>query len=280
MSNTSKKTFKELSLPLLGDVYCIIDSICNANGVSCYLIGAQARDINLLESGIRPSRGTMDIDFAIMLPDMMTYEKIVEDLLSAGFRKTKMPHRIIHDDTDTVVDLLPFGEIEEKGSVKFTEREVELSVLGFREVNEIVQDVVIEGTTLRVTPMEGIFILKLISWNDKPEERLKDLDDLQFILRNYFELHQDRFYADHLDCLDEIPEEDFELGAGARLIGRDMASVLQLSDSLRNSVLNIIDTRLSGKIGLLHKLSANVDDHANLDVKLIKMIKKGIEERS
>lgn len=273
------KSFKALSLPFLGNVYTIIDRTCKANGVSCYLIGAQARDINLLESGIRPTRGTMDIDFAIMLPDMATYDKIVDDLLVEGFRKTKMPYRIIHDETNTVVDLLPFGEIEEKGSVKFTERDVELSVLGFREVNEIVQDVVIEGTTLRVTPMEGIFILKLISWNDKPQERLKDLDDLQFILRNYFELHQDRFYADHLDCLEELPEEDFELGAGARLIGRDMAAVLKHSEMLRNHILSIIDERLSGTIGSLHKLSDDIDDHEKLDVELISMIKKGIEER-
>ncbi|MDQ3110805.1 MAG: nucleotidyl transferase AbiEii/AbiGii toxin family protein [Bacteroidota bacterium] len=275
------KTYKELSLPFLGDVYRIIANVCKTNSVSCYLIGAQARDINLLESGIRPSRGTKDIDFAIMLPDMVTYEKIVSDLLNAGFRDTKMPYRIIHDETNTVVDLLPFGQIEEEGTVKFTEREIEISVVGFREVNEIVQDVSIEDENLRVSPMEGLFILKLISWNEKPFERKKDLIDLQFILKNYFEINQERFYSEHLDCIEQLPEAHFQLGAGARLLGRDMAEVLKLSVSLKSQILHVIDKRLRGNIGVLSEnSSAFYDDNEKLDRELIELIKKGILEKT
>ncbi len=90
----------------------------------------------------------MDIDFAIMLPDMITYEKVFSDLLTSGFRDTKMPYRLIYDKTNTVINILPFGEIEEKGTVKFTERETELSVVGFKEVNEITQNLIIENTTI------------------------------------------------------------------------------------------------------------------------------------
>ncbi|CAN5421463.1 hypothetical protein BH09BAC5_BH09BAC5_05230 [soil metagenome] len=273
--------YKELSLPFLGEVYRIIAEVCKANSVSCYLIGAQARDINLLESGIRPSRGTKDIDFAIMLPDMVTYEKIVADLLNSGFRDTKMPYRIIHDETNTVVDLLPFGQIEEEGTVKFTEREIEISVVGFREVNQIVQDVLIEDDNIRVSPMEGLFILKLISWNDKPFERKKDLIDLQFILKYYFEINQDRFYSKHLDCIEELPAAHFQLGAGARLLGRDMAEVLKLSVSLKSQILQVIESRLRGNIGLLNEnSSAFYDDNEKLDRELIELIKKGIEEKT
>jgi len=73
MNNTLKKTFKELSLPFFKEVYKLIDKVCTEYGVQFYLIGAQARDIHLLESNIRPTRGTKDIDFAIMLPDIETY---------------------------------------------------------------------------------------------------------------------------------------------------------------------------------------------------------------
>ena len=281
MKNTSKKTFKELSLPFIAEVYNLIDEICKANGVSCYLIGAQARDINLLESGIRPSRGTMDIDFAIMLPDMNTYEKVFKDLLNSGFRDTKMPYRLIYDKTNTVIDILPFGEIEEKGTVRFTERETELSVVGFKEVNEITQNIIIENITIRVSPMEGLFILKLISWNEKPVDRAKDLEDLQFILKNYFEMNQDRFYADHLDCIEELPEENFQIGAGARLLGRDMASALKLSDSLKTLIMGILNERLRGNIGGLNDYSSKFsDDQDKLDKELIELITRGVEERT
>jgi predicted nucleotidyltransferase len=280
MSNTSKKTFKELSTPYITEVYSIIDQICTANNVSCYLIGAQARDINLLESGIQPMRGTMDIDFAIMLPDMIIYEKILEDLVNSGFRKTHMPYRIIYDKTNTVIDLLPFGEVEEKGTVKFTDREVELSVVGFREVSSIAQEIIIGTIPMRVTPMEGLFILKLISWNEKPSDRAKDLDDLQFILKNYFVLNESRFYSDHLDCLDEIDGSNFQLIAGARLLGRDMAIALNLSDPLRGHILQILKEKLSGRIGWLTEYSSDFsDDHDELDAQLISHIVIGIDER-
>lgn len=281
MSNTSKKTYKELSATYITEVYSIIDKVCEQNNVSCYLIGAQARDINLLESGIRPTRGTMDIDFAIMLPDMVTYEKILDDLLVSGFRKTNVPYRIIHDTTDTVVDLLPFGEVEETGTVKFTEREIELSVIGFREVNSIVQEVIIGTTPVRVTPMEGLFILKLISWEEKPSDRAKDLGDLQFILKNYFAINEVRFYEEHLDCIDEIDSVNFQLIAGARLLGRDMAQALNLSEALKIKILEIIKDKLSGRVGWLTEYSSEfTDDQEKLDAEIIENIIKGINERT
>jgi len=50
-----------------------------------------------------------------------------------------------------------------------------------------------EETTVQVTPLEGIIILKLVSFDEKPE-RTKDLDDIYDILVNYFEINGERFY--------------------------------------------------------------------------------------
>ena len=280
MKNTSKKTYRELSNPYIAEVYSLIEGVCKKFGITCYLIGAQARDINLLESGIRPMRGTMDIDFAIMLQDMNTYENVFVELINIGFRKTPMPYRLIYDKTDTVIDILPFGEIEEAGTVKFTEREVTLSVVGFKEVNEIAQDIQVGDLVIRVTPMEGIFILKLISWNEKPADRAKDLEDLQFILKNYFELNQERIYNEHTDCFEEIPEQSFQLSAGARVLGRDMAEALKLSEQLRATIDKVLDQRLRGNLGRLSDFSSEyTDEQENLNQELIEQIVKGIGER-
>lgn len=273
------KTYKELSFPYFTEVYRLIDECCVRHGVNFYLIGAQAKNINLLEAGIPPNRGTMDIDFAIMLPDFSAYNELVSDLEKAGFKKTQIPHRIIYEATNTVVDLLPFGEIEEKGTIKFTERNVELTVLGFKEVNEIVKTVEIENSSFRVSPLEGIFILKLVAWNDNPD-RKTDLADLQYILKHYFEINKERFYKDHLDCLEELPEAHFELGAGARLLGRDMAVVLSRSNRLHDHILQIIKTKLKGNIEARAKPNEEFsDEREELDAKLIGQIKKGIQER-
>lgn len=273
------KTFRALSLPYLKDVYQLVDKICSQNGVEFYLIGAQARDIHLLEKEIQPTRGTMDIDFAIMLPDLPTFDKIKNELVEVGFEKVKMPYRMIHRPTNTVIDLLPFGQIEQGSTVKFTEREIELSVIGFNEVNESVENIEIEGVSLRVTPMAGIFLLKLISWNEKPKVRLKDHNDIKFILKNYFELYGDRFYSDNLDCIEEIPTDHFELSAGARLLGRDMNPIVARSEKLKTLIIQIIDDRLAGTIGDLSRHSnEDFDGLDKLDKQLLVQIKKGINE--
>jgi predicted nucleotidyltransferase len=149
MKDTSKKTYRELSWPYYREVFLVLDFLFNEFGIEYYLIGAQARNYHLLESGSEPSRGTMDIDFAVMLPEMESYDKMKNLLISKGFRDVKEPYRLIHDPSNTVIDLLPFGEIEEEGTVKFTDRITELSVIGMKEVNEFTIAVDLEEITIK-----------------------------------------------------------------------------------------------------------------------------------
>ncbi len=279
MTDTSKKTYRELSWPYFKEAFLILDLVCNELGIEYYLIGAQARNYHLLESGIELSRGTMDIDFAVMLPEMESYDKMKNLLISKGFRKVREPYRLIHDQSDTVIDLLPFGEIEEEGTVKFTDRITELSVIGMKEVNEYTIAVDLEGITIKVSPLEGIVILKLISYSEKPERR-KDLDDISEILTNYFDINDTRFYEEHMDVLDELQDEDFIILAGARLMGRDMKKILSVSGKLSKQIETIINNELQEKTGGITQyfLSQNYFKDYNLIKNIFLQLLKGIKE--
>lgn len=279
MTNTSKKTFKELSVPYFQEVYLLLDMVFEDMGIEYYLIGAQARNIHLLANGILPNRGTQDIDFAVMLPEIKLYEELKFHLTQRGFRKVNEPYRLIHDKTNTVIDLLPFGEIEEEGTVSFPEREIELSVIGMREVNEHKVETEYEAITIKVSPLEGIVILKLISYNEKPH-RLKDLDDISEILNNYFEINKDRFYTDHLDTIEDIDDENFILLAGARLIGRDMKKILTLSNKLSSQIESIIQNELNEKTGSITQyfLSQRVFKEYELIKNIFSQLLLGIKE--
>ena len=63
----SNQTYKELAIPHFSEVFDIIDEVMREHAVPYYLIGASAIALELLKSDIKPSRGTKDIDFAIML---------------------------------------------------------------------------------------------------------------------------------------------------------------------------------------------------------------------
>lgn len=280
MKNTSNKTYRELSLPYFKEVFIIIDKVCYDMGIEYYLIGAQARNFHLLQNGITPSRGTQDIDFAVMLPEMKGYEEMKNHFVENGFRKVYEPYRLIHDKTNTVIDLLPFGEIEEEGTVTFTERETELSVIGMKEVNVYKVNADMEEITIKVSPLEGIVILKLISYSEKPE-RQKDLDDISEILSYYFEINQERFYTYHLDIVDDIESENFVQLAGARLMGRDMKKILVLSEKLSKQIEATIQNELTEKTGSITQyfLSKSIFKDYELIKNIFSQLLRGIKEQ-
>ena len=279
MTSDSKKTYKELSWPYFKEVFLILDSVCHELRIEYYLIGAQARNFHLLQSGIAPARGTMDIDFAVMLPEMESYDAMKSLLISKGFRQANEPYRLVHEQTNTVIDLLPFGEIEEERTVKFTDRVTEISVLGMKEVNEYTIAAGLDGITLNVSPLEGIVILKLISYSEKPE-RKKDLDDIREILSNYFDMNDSRFYEENDDVINELPSDNFIVLAGARLMGRDMKKILAESEKLAKQIEAIIGNELQEKTGGITQyfLSRGFFKDYELIKNIFTQLLKGIKE--
>ena len=241
-------TFKGLAGPFFAKVFRQIDEVCQQFGVPAYLIGAQARNIHFSEKGVRPPRGTKDIDFVIMLPDLKVYDAICGELENRGFKRVREPYRMIHKDSDTVVDLLPFGEVEEEGTVKFTDRNTELSMLGMKEVMESAEEKQLDEMIIKVPPLAGIFILKLIAYSDRPD-RKKDLDDIKDIFLNYFEINEDRIYAETKDEMDQISVDNFRREAGAVLLGKDLKPILQRSAELEDRIVRMIMAEITQEEG-------------------------------
>ncbi len=106
------QTYKELAIPHFSEVFNIIDTVMKQLSVPYYLIGANAIALELLKEGIKPNRGTKDIDFAIMLSSMKEYENIRKALEAKGFRKAKEPWTYFYEKENVVIDLLPFGQIQ------------------------------------------------------------------------------------------------------------------------------------------------------------------------
>jgi len=278
MSNTSK-TYKDLASPHFGEVFSFIEKVCIEQNVPIYLIGAHARIILMLEKGVLPSRGTKDIDFAIMIPDISSYDRFLSELEKVGFRKVKEPYRVIYDKTNTVVDVLPFGQIEEEGTIKFTDRKTELSVLGMGEVLDNAIQIEHEGFTIHVPPLVGIMILKLISWSEK-SDRKKDLDDSFEIIKDYFEFSKDNFYENHLEMVDELNDENFILEAGSYMIGVEMGKIMKENSLLRNSISKIINSELNespGSISIYFLQKEYFKDHT-LAKRVFTLIKQGMNQ--
>ncbi len=237
MSNTLNKTYKELAIPYFNEVFNIIDSTLLKLNIPYYLVGVSAVALELLKEGIKPSRGTKDIDFAIMIGSLAEFEKVVVELENEGFNKVKAPWTFFHPTYNIAIDLLPFGQIEENDTANFNERYTDLHVLGFKEVMQHAIPVAIEEKFAQIPPLHGMVILKLIAWNDRPEERDNDLKDILLIIKEYFDFNSNEIF----DCyFDTFPEEFDKIIVSARVLGRKAAEIIQASEKVKNRVLEVL----------------------------------------
>ena len=215
--------------------------VFQSHAVNFYLIGAQAKDLHLLRQGLKPSRSTQDIDFAVMVDSMQEYDKLKSLLVDSGFLETKEPYRLNWKEGRTLIDLLPFGQIEEDHTVNFNKRHIELSVLGFKEVNKEVENFRFDENfpiSIPMPPLHGLFLLKLLSWNEQKLAREKDLQDINQILESYWDIVEEEAYEQHTDLFND----EFEIDkAGARILGRHLQITVNKSKILRAKVTQILE---------------------------------------
>lgn len=282
MSNTSNPTYRDLAIPYFLEVFQIVDDVMKKNGTPFYLIGVNATDLQLLREGIKPARGTKDIDFAVMVASFREYDKIKDDLTQHGFNKVKDSSITLYNPKYNVaIDVLPFGEVEQNYTANFTEREVMLNVVGFKETLTESSAVSIDDVlTVNVPPLHGMVILKLIAWSDRPEIRATDLDDIYRIVKYYYDVEGDSIFNEHNDLLDADPFDEKIIAA--RVMGRRIADILKKSDTLRKRVMTVIDENSSdpSKSSIAkHWASKNRID-AEYGISVLRNIQKGIEERT
>lgn len=240
--NSSNQTYKELAIPYFKESLDCIDEVMQELQVPYYLIGASAIALELLKDGIKPGRGTKDIDFAVMISSIKAYENISAALKAKGFNKLAAPWTFYSDKFKVAIDLLPFGEIEENYTENFTERHTDLHVLGFREVMEEAVQVPIEEKIANIPPLPGMVVLKLIAWSDRPEERENDLSDILRIIQHYYDLKWDEIVEKHYDTLDKDPFD--QLLIAAEVLGRNSKLYLQKSKAISERILKVLETNL------------------------------------
>ncbi len=277
--NTSKKSFKELAIPFFREVFALIDEVMAMHHTPFYLIGATAISLQLLKEGLRPARGTKDIDFAVMVSSFAQYDAIKTSLKTKGFESVENPLTLYHTHYKTVIDLLPFGEVEEKDTKQFVERQIDLVILGFNEALGHTEEIELGETLVANVPaLPAILMLKLISWHDRPEWRSNDLYDLYLIISKYFDMAGNEIFELHSDLLN-IEPFDREMIA-ARLLGRKIAPYIKNSKKLKNRVLTILNQQIerAENSEIAVHWTTMYDHPVDYGIKILSEIKQGIIE--
>ena len=204
-----------------------INQVATALGIRFFVVGAMARII-VLEycHGIRPARGTRDLDIAVEVDGWDQFHRLSEGLLATGnFAATRDVQAFRAGSYR--VDIVPFGGIAgSQGKISWPpEHEVFMTTMGFEEAYEFAMTLRLRDQPvldIKVATIPGLALMKVISWHDCYPERPKDAEDLLLLMNHYAEAgNEERLYGKEDELLQA---EGFDLViAGIRLLGRDMA---------------------------------------------------------
>ena len=202
--------------------------------LNLFIVGAQARDLILQYAyGIPVLRATTDFDFAFAAESWLEFAELRERLIARNEfkRDPRKEHRLLDQEHEAVVDLIPFGRLEEPAGIIAWPSDLStvMSTLGFREAYE--NSLVIrlaDDLVVRTASLAGLSLLKLIAWSDRKRKRERDAQDLGLLMRRYLDAgNQERLYSDSGDCIDLLLDKDFDYErASARVLGRDVGRLL------------------------------------------------------
>jgi len=272
--STSGQTYKELVIPYFRETFECIDEVMRELEIPYYLIGASAIDLQLLRKGIRPKRATKDIDFAVMVSNLSEFERMRDALVAKGFRKDPEPWRFFSDAFMIRIDVLPFGGIEDDHMVSFSDRYTDLHVLGFQQVLESAEPILVEESIANVPTLAGMVILKLIAWSDRPEKRTDDLPDILRIIDHTFDLND--IAENHFDLLDADPFDETMIAA--EVLGRECRTYLARSTAITERVMKLMSDNLNdASTSSIAKIWARKGDtEIEYSFELLKSFQKGL----
>lgn len=247
MMNTYKINYEQLrQQPEIAEMLSALQRGLEKFGIDFYLVGAVARDVWM--SGIHkiaPRRTTGDIDFAVLINDKGTYEALKEHLINIeGFNTYKGNAFVLIWKDKTEVDLLPFGAIEDKdGKVITTGLGLtNISLVGFTEVyEEGLPQLDLEGKhQFKFCTLPGIVLLKMIAWDDRPEERRDDIKDISDILHHFFDMNDEEIWKNHNDLFEDETADLIDIAA--KVMGREMRKIASRNKKLFSRIAGILNS--------------------------------------
>ncbi|MBL7846234.1 MAG: hypothetical protein JNL40_02105 [Cyclobacteriaceae bacterium] len=217
-----------------------VEQACLALRLDFYVLGALAKEVWFRSERIA-SRGTRDVDIAVFVSEEDQFQRLKELLIvDHAFTGSKENSFVLRAPGGIQVDILPFGQLEVNNGVAVSGGGLNrIKVNGFKEVyfRNIASARVLEDREYKIATLPGIVLLKLIAYDDRPEQRDKDPLDCIAIIENYFELQSNLIWDSHNDLFSD--NANLKMIA-ARVIGREMQGSLYENLQLRERIEKIL----------------------------------------
>ncbi|MDB5233228.1 MAG: hypothetical protein JWR44_221 [Hymenobacter sp.] len=99
-----------------------------------------------------------------------------------------------------------------------------------------------EQITWQAVTLPGLVALKLLAWDDRPEQRGKDGTDLRLILQHYHALIETDIIERHYELLIAQDPQEAELMqmVGIRVLGQELQALVAVSPAVLSRLQNIL----------------------------------------
>jgi predicted nucleotidyltransferase len=123
--------------------------------------------------------------------------------------------------------------------------------------------------------------LKLIAWDDRPEVRRNDIDDIAEIIKNYFHLNDEVIFQHHNDLFtDEVLlDEDALDKIASQFLGREIGKIISKNPKLIERITGILEGGLDESNDLAESIASESYETIEYSKSLISHILKGVSEK-
>ncbi|HRT28206.1 MAG TPA: nucleotidyl transferase AbiEii/AbiGii toxin family protein [Kiritimatiellia bacterium] len=164
-------------------------------GIDLLLVGAFAREVLFYHMyGIETGISTMDTDISVRVLDWDSFHRLRSALQHAGFQIAETPVEKIRDTVSgKEVDLIPFGPVAGADArLEWPDQGPTWNVLGFEEAlsNAKLLSIQADGrepVSIPVVTIAALAMLKIVSFFDRPKERVRDARDIGFMITHYLD---------------------------------------------------------------------------------------------
>lgn len=262
----------------------VLAQVLTEEGRSFALIGATVPQllIDLRRGRESSGRTTRDADAVVTVASWEDFDRMHCRLFQVGFRPGSAPHELRFGE-NVRIDLIPFGPgLVQEDRLVWPETGFVMSTLGIEEALERAQpEEIAPGLLIPVVPIPGLVLLKLVAYQDRPEERARDLIDVVYCFEHYEEALEGSRRFNLAGTMVEGQPVQFE-EAGAYLLGTEVAKVAKPKSlgAIRSLLDGIQDeyARPISQIIYQERRIANDEDRARELFRLFRVFAAGLGE--
>jgi len=274
----SKISYNALAVEGLKEIFLQVSKTCIELDIGFFIVGAIARNIWYVTNDKNPA-GTKDIDFGIYVPNEKKYNQLRQTLIEqCNYVVSSENAFCLITQDGKQIDLLPFGEIEKEGQVMIEGKGLtNIHLDGFKEVYRFgVIETEIGEEKYKSCSIPGIVILKLIAYNDRPDNRIKDVIDINSICKHYPSIESEFIWHNHFDLYDnELEHQE----VGIIVLGREMKKLMAGNKMLEERLIKIMDQAINEKSPFLSLMIDNSETETiENKKKIIRHLKMGFEK--